>query len=437
VNPRPFESGSASRPCAAIVLAAGEGKRMKSRRPKVLHTVLGAPLLRFPLDALDAAGIERKIVVVGVGREEVEKVFRGRPGIEFAIQDRPLGTGHAVLAAREALSGFEGDILVLPGDAPCVRPGFFQALLGAHSFRNDQATVVTAEAPDPAGYGRIVRDEEGRILDIVEDRDASEKERAIREVNASIYAFRAAALWPALERVENDNRAGEYYLTDVVRILFAEGRRVGTFSAPFSEVEGVNDRRQLAEAARVLRERILIDLMREKGVTIVDPATTWIEVDVEIGPDTTIEPFSVIRRGARIGAGCHIGPFAQLGEGTVLEDGVEIGNFVEVKRTRAGAGAKAKHLAYLGDGQIGPGVNIGAGTIFCNYDGRKKHSTVVGEGAFLGSGSLLVAPVEIGPRAVLGAGAVVTRGKKVPAGETWVGVPARPVLRRQREGGGS
>ncbi len=417
-------------PVAAVVLAAGQGKRMRSGRPKPLHKLCGQIMLRFPLEALAAAGVARRAVVLGVGRAEVEAALAIEglaPGLALAHQPAPLGTADAVRAARGALEGFEGDLLVLAGDAPCITSGTIERLLAEHRRAGADATVVTARAADPRGYGRIVRDGEGAIARIVEERDASPAERALDEVNSGLYAFRTAALWGALERVRPENEAGEYYLTDVVRILLAERRRVGTVAAAFAEVEGVNDRRQLADAAAVLRGRILDRLLREGGVTIVDPATTFIEAGVEIGADTVVEPFTVIRRGARIGAGCHVGPFAHVSDGAILEDGAEIGNFVEVKRTRVGSNAKAKHLAYLGDGEIGAGANIGAGTIFCNYDGKNKHRTTIGEKAFIGSGSLIVAPAEVGPGAVTGAGAVVTRGKKVPAGETWAGVPARPI----------
>ncbi len=421
---------------AAIVLAAGQGKRMRSRRPKVLHALLGAPLLRFPLDALDGAGIERKVVVVGVGAEEVAKALAARPGIELASQPEQLGTGHATRIGLDALGpAFENTVLVLPGDAPLLCAETLCALLDLHARERADATVLAAELPDPAGYGRIVRDAEGLVRRVVEERDATPEERAIREVNAGVYAFRAPALRRALGALRPENAQREYYLTDAIAYLVREGGRVAALRAANpDEARGVNDRAELARAAALLAERVRAAHLAA-GVTIVAPALSWIEVDVEIGPDTIVEPFTVIRRGARIGAGCHVGPFAHVAEGTVLEDGAEIGNFVEVKRTRVRARAKAKHLAYLGDGDVGAGANIGAGTIFANYDGRAKHPTKVGEGAFIGSGTVLVAPVEVGPGAVTGAGAVVTRGKKVPAGETWAGVPARP-LRRKKEAGG-
>jgi bifunctional UDP-N-acetylglucosamine pyrophosphorylase/glucosamine-1-phosphate N-acetyltransferase len=408
---------------------------MRSDLPKVLHKVCGAPMVRFPLDALSAAGIDRQVVVLGVGREKVEPLVAKRPGVRVAVQEAPLGTGHAVLAARPLLEDWTGDLVVLPGDAPCVTPETIERLLREHRRAEAAATVVTARCPSPLGYGRVVRDGEGRIARIVEEKDAAPHERAIDEVNSGMYVFRAERLWQALEQVRPENAAGEYYVTDVVRILLAQGLRVATVEAPFAEVEGVNDRAQLAQASAVIRDRVLSTLMRDVGVTVVDPSTTWVEVDVHVGPDTVIEPFSVVRAGARIGAGCHIGPFAHISEKVVLEDGAEIGNFVEVKRTRMGKKAKAKHLAYLGDGDVGAGANIGAGTIFCNYDGSAKHPTKVGEKAFIGSGTLLVAPVEVGASASTGAGAVVTRGKKVPAGETWIGVPARPLAGRKGKGG--
>jgi bifunctional UDP-N-acetylglucosamine pyrophosphorylase/glucosamine-1-phosphate N-acetyltransferase len=418
---------------AAIVLAAGQGKRMKSDLPKVLHKVGGAALVEYPLDALKGAGVaaERTVVVLGVGRELVEQYLtKAKRAVRFATQEKPLGTAHAVLSAKGALDGFKGEILVLSGDAPCLQAETVASLLKAHREGGASATVVTGRVPNPKGYGRIVRDGEARIAAIVEEKDATAEQRRIAEINSGMYAFQADALWGAVARVKNENQAGEFYLTDVVRILLGDGRKVGTVEAPFEETEGVNDRKQLAEQAAIIRRRILDRLMAE-GVTILDPGTTYVEGDVEVGRDTIIEPFSVIRRGARIGSGCHIGPFAHIADGAILEDGAEVGNFVEVKRTRMRKKAKAKHLAYLGDGDIGERANIGAGTIFCNYDGKNKSATKVGEKAFIGSGSLLVAPVEIGAGATTGAGAVVTRGKSVPSGEVWVGMPAKPI----RKGG--
>jgi bifunctional UDP-N-acetylglucosamine pyrophosphorylase/glucosamine-1-phosphate N-acetyltransferase len=425
---------------AAVVLAAGQGKRMHSPLPKVLHKALGAPILRYPLDALDAAGVARKIVVTGVGRADVEKAFAGRAGVEFVPQEEQRGTAHAVLCAKEALGSFRGTLLVLAGDAPLVRAETIRGLLETHARREATATVLTGIVEDPRGYGRVVRaagspDAEGLVAAIVEERDATPAERAIHEINAGAYAFDAEALFRVLPRVAPTNAQGEFYLTDVVRLLVEEGGRVAARVAEDpTEALGVNRRAELAQAAAVLLERVLERHM-DAGVTIVAPHLTWIEVDVEIGPDTVIEPFTTIRRGARIGTGCKVGPFAHLSDGAVLEDGAEIGNFVEVKRTRMGPKAKAKHLAYLGDGVVGAAANIGAGTIFANYDGKAKHKTLVGERAFIGSGSVLVAPVEVGPRAVTGAGAIVTRGKRVPDGETWVGVPAKPLGNRAGGGG--
>ncbi len=419
---------------AAVVLAAGKGVRMQSDLPKVLHRILGAPMVRFPLDALDAAGIGRKVVVLGVGREQVEKVLAGRPGVVFALQPEPRGTADAVAAGLSALEGYEGPVVVAYGDTPLLGAASVRAILEAHGRARAACTVATAEAPDPHGYGRIVRDREGRLARIVEEKDATPEERAIREINGGLYAFEAARLRAALGRVEPDNRAGEYYLTDAVRLLLAGGDRIATVRLPFAEMAGVNTRRELVEAAGALALRRAHELV-DAGVDVLAPALTWIEVDVSVGEGTTIEPFTVIRRGARIGARCHVGPFAHVAEGTVLEDEAEIGNFVEVKRTTVRRGAKAKHLSYLGDGDIGPKANIGAGTVFCNYDGKTKSKTTVGERAFVGSGTMLVAPVEVGPGATTAAGAVVTKGKKVPPGEVWAGVPARPFSRRDVEPG--
>lgn len=424
----------------AVVLAAGQGKRMRASGPKVLERACGVPIVRFPLDALDGAGIARKVVVVGVGREAVVKELTGRPGVEFAVQEEQRGTAHATACAKErvlaALAGLDGTVVVLTGDSPLIRSETITALLDVHARSEADATILTGTLDDPTGYGRIVRDREGMVRRIVEEKDATADERAIREVNTGTYAFRAEALFGAIADVRPDNAQSEYYLTDVIGILV--GRRHGRVAAhrvaDATETHGVNRRADLARAAAVLERRILERHM-DRGVEIVAPHLTWIEADVEIGERTVIEPFTTIRRGAKIGAGCHVGPYAHLAEGTVLEDGAEIGNFVEVKRTRVREKAKAKHLAYLGDGDVGPHANIGAGTIFANYDGKAKHPTVVGEGAFIGSGTVIVAPAEVGPRAVLGAGAVLAK-KKIPAGETWTGVPAKPHAKRTATTGG-
>jgi bifunctional UDP-N-acetylglucosamine pyrophosphorylase/glucosamine-1-phosphate N-acetyltransferase len=405
---------------AAVILAAGQGVRMKSGRPKVLHEVCGRSLLAHVIAAARGTGADPVIVVIGHGAEEVREAFAGE-GIHWVEQRERRGTGHALGQAEEALRGFSGRLLVLCGDAPLVTARTLEGLVAGAEGR--LATVLTCEVDDPAGYGRVVRDERGDLARIVEHRDATEAERRIREINSGGYVFRAPEVFDAVRRLAPANAQGEYYLTDVLPILKKKGRVGAHRAADAAEVLGVNSRADLALATRKMRERLLRHHM-ENGVTIVAPELTYIECDVEIGADTVVEPFTVIRAGARIGAGCEVGPFCQLRAGTVLEDGAEVGNFVELKKTRLGAGSKAKHLSYLGDATIGAKANIGAGTITANYDGKNKWPTAIEDGASTGSHTVLVAPSTLKRGSKTGAGAVVVK-TTVPAGETWVGVPAR------------
>ena len=436
---------------AAVVLAAGEGSRMKSDLPKVLHPLAGRPMLRWVLEALRGAGVGRIWVVVGHGAAAVRAAGRGwLPGIRpcWAVQGNPRGTGDALASADDALG--ERRLLVVCGDAPLVEPETLRRLLTQHvRDRGRAATVLTALAGDPAGYGRVIRGSDGRVARIVEDRDATHAERAIREVNSGAYVFEGGALRKALASVRPNNAKGEYYLTDVVRLLGESGARVGAWAAPGGEEEilGVNTRVELARAGAVLRRRVLEKLMRG-GVTVVDPAATYVDAGVRVGRDTTIWPNTHLRgktivgRGcvlgpstmltdaavgdraevvasvlasARIGAGARIGPFAHLRPGAVIGSGAKVGNFTEIKGSVIGNGSKVPHLSYIGDAEIGAGVNVGAGTITCNYDGVRKSRTVIGAGAFIGSNANLVAPVRIGRRAVIGAGSTIT--EDVPSEE--------------------
>jgi bifunctional UDP-N-acetylglucosamine pyrophosphorylase / glucosamine-1-phosphate N-acetyltransferase len=414
-------------PVAAAVLAAGLGKRMRSSRPKVAFEVCGRPMVRHVLEAARSVGVERTVVVVGHGREDVEKALDGVPGVSFALQARQLGTGDAVRAALPALDGFEGTLLVLCGDVPLIRGETLAGLLREHHARGAACTVLTTVLPAGGGYGRIVREpaETGGLVAIREARDASPVELALREINTGLYAFDVAALREALPRVGNANAQGEYYLTDVPSILLRDGRTVAAVRCDAAEeVLGVNSLVELAQAAVVLRRRIVEDLMTS-GVVVTDPATTYVDAGVTVGPGTKILPCTVIERDVTIGAGCEVGPFAHLRPGTVLADGAEVGNFVETKKARIGARTKAKHLTYLGDAEIGADVNVGCGTITANYDGRRKHVTTIEDGVHVGSGTVFVAPVTAGRGATTGAGAIVLRD--VAPGATVVGVPARPL----------
>jgi len=413
----------------AVVLAAGRGVRMRSELAKVLHPLLGRPILEYVLRSLRAAGVEDILVVVGHQADRVRKVAEG---CRFVVQEDPKGTGHALALCEPALAGFAGDLFVLAGDAPFLGAGTLRRMLREHREAGRDATFLSGELEDPTGYGRVLRDPRtGRFVRFAEEADAGPEEKAVRECNASHYVFRAPAIFEALREVRPDNRKGELYLTDAVGILAARGRPVEACrSSDPAEIRGINTRRDLAEAAALLRRRILEGHLAA-GVTVVDPSTTYIEEDVTIGADTVILPFTVIRRGVTIGRGCEVGPFSHLRSGTVLEDGAEVGNFVEVKNSRIGRGTKAKHLTYLGDAVLGEKVNIGAGTITANYDGKRKHPTVLEDGVHIGANTTLVAPVRVGKGAETGAGAVVTKGE-VPPGALLVGVPARPIRRSAR-----
>ncbi len=429
----------------AVVLAAGLGKRMKSKTIKVLHSVLGRPMLLWTVAAARAAGINRIVTVVGQKRAEVARVLGDT--VEYMEQSTPLGTGHAVMQTAPLLATAEADVLVLYGDTPLLMPGTIAALLEAHRAAGAAATVLTARVPDPAGYGRIQRDATGGLAGIVEDADATPEQKKIDEINTGIYVFSPAALYPALQKLKPANAQGEYYLTDVIGILKQDGFAVQAVEAASpAEVLGVNDRRQLAEAARILRERILASHM-DNGVTIVDPASTFIGPDVAIEPDATIEPFSVLEgrssigEGAVIGPGsylrdtavgpgarvvysyieeseigpdCSVGPYAHLRPGSVLEEGAKVGNFAEIKNTRVGRHAKIPHHSYVGDATIGQRVNVGAGVVFVNYDGVNKHHTDVEDDAFLGCNTNLVAPVRVGREAYTAAGSTIN--EDVPDG---------------------
>ncbi len=418
-----------SRPLAVVCLAAGLGKRTKVSIPKVLLPLCGRTLLECSLDATDALSPERTVVVLHHQMERVAATLQGRTGLQIVDQGEPRGTGHAARVAMAALGDFDGDVLVTYGDCPLMTSALLQRLRDARG--DAPCAVLTAHPDDPTGLGRILRDEDGRFVGIREDRDCSEDELAIDETNAGFYCFDSRALRHALAGLQPNNAQGELYLTDVVAGFIAAGKEAPTVEAEDpSEALGVNTLADLAIARMAMQERILIGHL-DNGVRIEDPATAFIDHGVEIGPDTRILPCTVIGKGCKIGRGCEVGPFAHLRAGTVLEDGAEIGNFVEAKKTLVGAGAKAKHLTYLGDARIGPKANIGAGTITANYDGTHKHETRIGEGAFVGSGTVIVAPSELGPRAMTGAGAVVRRGSQIAADEVWVGVPARKLKMRE------
>jgi len=439
---------SETSPAAVVILAAGEGTRMKSRTPKVLHKLSGRSLLGHAIAAAGDLAPQRLVVVVGHAREEVAAAaVAAAPQADIVVQEQQLGTGHAVRMVIESVGAMAGTVIVTYGDMPLLRGQTLAELAARHAAAGNAVTVLTARGDFP-GFGRIVRDADGAFLRIVEERDATEAERAIDEFNSGCYAFDGALLADAIKRVTTNNSQHEEYLTDVVEILRGDGHPVGTvLAAEPAEIRGVNDRVQLAQARRALNDRILQNWMLA-GVTIIDPASTWIDVtvtigqDAEIGPQTQLEGATAIGPGAKVGPGClledttvgedavllhavcrqsaigprvTIGPFAYLRPGASIADGAHIGTYVELKKSHIGAGAKVPHLTYVGDATIGAGSNIGAGTIFANYDGAHKHHTEVGENAFVGSNTVLVAPVAIGDGAYTAAGSAIQ--EDVPAGD--------------------
>ena len=428
---------------SALILAAGKGTRMKSGLVKVMHPLSGRPMVHWPVAAAREAGASRLVLVIGHQAESVREYFDGKGDVDFAVQEKQLGTGHAVGAAVPLLRGTGGRVLILCGDVPLIRPETLRGLLAHHETRRATVTVLTTHLEDPYGYGRVVKREGGRILRIVEEKDASEEERGISEINSGIYCVEETFLFQAVARLSNDNAQGEYYLTDIITDAVDRGELCISFpTTDREEIMGVNDRVQLAAAAALVRKRTNEELMLA-GATLIDPAAAYIEPGIPVGPDSVIHPNVHIAGATRIGARCTIepsviirdctigddviikagsvlegsvlhdhvavGPMAHLRPGTELMEQVKIGNFVETKETVLGRGSKASHLTYLGDAVIGCNVNVGCGTITCNYDGKNKHRTIIGDGVFVGSDVQFVAPVTIGANALIAAGTTVTQ----------------------------
>jgi len=426
----------------AVIMAAGKGTRMKSKLPKVMHSLAGKTLIEHVLGTVNQVGIERPLVIVGHGREEIE--FHIAERAELVIQTEQLGTGHAVMQALPYFDDAQ-TVLILSGDQPLLKAETLQTLIELHEAQGVSATVLTATMDQPFGYGRVIKNGEF-VVKIAEEKDATFEQRQIHEINTGTYCFKGSALKEALVKITTQNAQGEYYLTEVFDVLLKLGEKVLAYCTPDSnEALGINSRAQLAEAEAILRVRILDHWMAE-GVTLVDPSSTFIDGDVQIEQDVTILPFTrlmgktrieedsvigpqtsldncIVGRGsevtytvakdALIGERCHIGPFAYLRPGTKLEAEVKVGDFVEIKNSWIEMGSKVPHLSYIGDTHVGKSVNIGAGTITCNYDGVNKHPTKIGDHAFIGSNTNLVAPVEVGEHAITGAGSTIT--KNVPA----------------------
>ena len=417
------------RPLAAIILAAGQGTRMKSEMHKVLHPIAGKPMLHHLLDTVDSIGVERTVIVVGARREQIEASVAGR-NVAIAVQEDQLGTGHAVAQAHDALKGFAGDVLILYGDVPMVSADTMRDMIFRLNNGSDPRAVVLGFRPDDAGaYGRIIADDQGEIEKMVEYKDASNAERGVDLCNSGLMSARSTDLFILLDQISNDNAAGEYYLPDIVMLPGQKSAVIEVADA--AEVAGVNSRAELAAVEGEWQQRRRAQAMAD-GVSLIAPESVWFSSDTKIAADVVIEPNVIFGpgvtiasgttiyghshiEGAQIGANAKVGPFARLRPGSVMDEGSKVGNFVEMKKTTLGKGAKANHLTYLGDTEVGEDANIGAGTITCNYDGYFKYKTVIGKGAFIGSNSALVAPVTIGDGAIVGAGATLT--KDVAAGD--------------------
>ncbi len=424
----------------AVILAAGKGTRMRSKLPKVLHKVAGKAMLTYIIEAVENAGIQDIVVVVGHNADDVKNILS--PNIKTALQSEQLGTGHAVMQAEQVISLKSNKVLVLNGDTPLLKSDTIINLINLHQEKNGYCTILSADLEDPHGYGRIIRNNEGNVEKIVEEKDAIEQERKVKEINTGTYCFDKQYLFEVLKDITPDNAQGEYYLTDV--ILEFNIRNLGVYSyiaEDLQEIKGINNRVHLAEAEKEMRRRKNL-LVMESGVTLIDPETTYIDNQVEIGPDTIIYPFTFLEEEVTIGAGCeigpsttlkntsvgedtkisrsvavdssigsncNIGPFSYLRPGTLLHQNVKIGDFVEIKKSSLDDNSKVPHLSYIGDSTIEKNVNVGAGTITCNYDGKNKWPTIIEEGAFVGSNTNLVAPVKVGKNSITGAGSTITK----------------------------
>lgn len=425
---------------AAVILAAGKGTRMKSSLSKVMHPLCGRPMLGHVLSSVAEAGVTKTVVVAGFGSDQVADFVGNKAKV--VIQREQLGTAHALLQAEQELSEYPGNLLVVCGDTPLLRGETLAKLAQEHCQSGAAATLLTTEMANPTGYGRVLRTEAGDVSRIVEQKDASPEELQVKEINTGVYCFKVPGLFNALKEISPANAQGEFYLTDIVQIFIKKGLSVKAVTlGDVQEVQGINDRIQLAQAENVLRQRILQDLMVQ-GVTIMDPGNTYVDLGVKVGTDTVILPFTFLSGDTQIGNDCVIGPgckitnclighnneiqysvlvnsqignhtvigpYAYLRPGTVLADQVKVGDFVEIKKSQIGRGSKIPHLSYVGDATIGESVNVGAGTITCNYDGKNKYQTILEDGAFIGSNTNLVAPVKVGRDAVIAAGSTITK----------------------------
>ncbi|WHH57603.1 bifunctional UDP-N-acetylglucosamine diphosphorylase/glucosamine-1-phosphate N-acetyltransferase GlmU [Petroclostridium sp. X23] len=424
---------------SAIILAAGEGKRMNSKTSKVLHKICGKPLIEWVYDSIQEAGIQDCIMVVGHKADQV-KSYMGQK-VKFALQEKQLGTGHAVMQAQPMLTGMQGHVIILCGDTPLIKGETIKSALDYHIENDHSATILTTEVDNPTGYGRIIRDVQGNVLKIVEQKDTNQDEQEIKEINSGIYCFKTAHLLNALAKLNNDNSQGEYYLTDTIEIILQNNSKVGAVKiGDPEELQGINNRFQLSEAERVMQQRILHKHM-ENGVTIISPLNTYIGADVDIGMDTIVYPGCILEGSTKIGENCvvgpnsrivnsviendaeiqnsvvidssvgentHVGPFAYIRPESTIGKNVKIGDFVEVKKSVIGDYTKVSHLTYIGDADVGQNVNMGCGSVIVNYDGQKKHRTTIGDNAFIGCNANLVSPVTVKNNAYVAAGSTIT-----------------------------
>lgn len=423
----------------ALILAAGQGTRIKSDIPKVLHKVCGKEMVNHVIDNMRKASIEDVNVIIGKGAELVKKETESRK-VSYSLQEEQLGTGHAVKCAAEFLKGKKGTVLIFAGDAPLTKKTTIKELIKYHEENNNSATLLSALVEDPTGYGRIIRDENGQVLKIVEHKDCNEEELKVNEMNAAMYCFDIEDLVNALEKISNDNVQGEYYLTDAIGIVKEEGKKVGAVVTDYEDTIGVNSRAQLAEAEEILRNRIN-RIHLDNGVTLIDPRSTYIGADVVIGKDTILYPNTILEGNTKIGQGCtilqntrikdsiiengatiessvileskvgentNVGPFAYIRPESSIGNNVKIGDFVEIKKANIGNETKVAHLTYIGDAEVGSGCNFGCGTVVVNYDGKKKHKTIIGDNSFIGCNTNLVSPVKVGDNTYIAAGSTIT-----------------------------
>lgn len=423
----------------ALILAAGQGKRIKSNLPKVLHKVCGKEMVKHVIDTVKKAEIQDINLIIGKGAELVEEKTKDT-GVTYSLQAEQLGTGHAVKCAKKFLENKSGVVAVFTGDTPLIKQSTVESLINDHINNKNAATILTAMVDDPTGYGRIVRDESGKVLKIVEHKDCNEEELKIKEMNSAIYCFDIELLVKSLDKLNNNNKQGEYYLTDVIGILKDEGYSIGAVVTDIEETIGVNSRVQLAEAEEILRNRINTIHM-ENGVTLMDPKTTYIGADVEIGKDTIIYPNNILEGNTVIGENCllyqnsrikdsvignevdiqssvildskigdntTVGPFAYIRPDSIIGKSTRIGDFVEIKKATIGDGTKVSHLTYIGDAEVGSGCNFGCGTVVVNYDGKEKHKTIIGDHSFIGCNTNLVSPVKVGDNTYIAAGSTIT-----------------------------